>query len=651
MTHEYLLSICMMVKDEEKNLRRCLEALRDLTQKNDVELIIVDTGSKDNTVDIAKEFTDKVFFHKWDNNFSEMRNITISYAKGTYILILDADEVLTDAQLLYKYVSDEKYRSYNTFSLKIKNYSSSGGFTVLPQERVFRNDGTFMYEGSVHNQPKFKKPVLNTEVYVDHYGYLFHDRELREKKFVRTTGILLNELAKDPNNIYYRFQLAKSYGAHREKEKAYEEIKKAYRLIAADKIKKQLHIYVYGTYGLLCFENNRFDEAIRVCMEGISLRPEYIDLYYIVAGAYVKSNKSKEAFTAYEKYVELAGKYDDLAISADGSIEMSYLDTRSLDTAYTYISNEFYRNHEYEKSYEYAKLISDEKVKTINSVKALLKLKKFEEIKAIYAGCVNSRNTCESIELLIETESENIPDYDRKQLWAAFSDGDGPYFILNRFRSAEEAEKEALRTRTLKEIDFGNMPEHYADILADLETNPGYVISILKKLKKSRIIQYVQRLYNKKPEFEEFFEQYALSGPVRDDDINALRVFTGVAYVILYIKAAVSKSSGTDFEEQYYTIFKRYIEKGHCYIKSLYNPERLRLYYRTLEDQEDVFFIALNYAREALERGNTRAAINYFREAARANVYMVGYMKKYKDELFGDAAEFGDDLDINGREE
>ena len=105
---------------------------------------MVDTGSKDNTMDIEKACNDKVFFHKWDNNFSEMRNITISYAKGTYILILDADEVLTDAQLLYKYVSDEKYRSYNTFSLKIKNYSSSGEFTVLPQERVFRNDGTFM---------------------------------------------------------------------------------------------------------------------------------------------------------------------------------------------------------------------------------------------------------------------------------------------------------------------------------------------------------------------------------------------------------------------------------------------------------------------------------------------------------------------------
>ena len=61
MGHEYLLSICMMVKDEEKNLRRCLEAMKSLIQKDDVELIIVDTGSGDGTPDIAREYTDKVF--------------------------------------------------------------------------------------------------------------------------------------------------------------------------------------------------------------------------------------------------------------------------------------------------------------------------------------------------------------------------------------------------------------------------------------------------------------------------------------------------------------------------------------------------------------------------------------------------------------
>ncbi|NLL52873.1 MAG: glycosyltransferase, partial [Peptococcaceae bacterium] len=83
-----LLSICMMVKDEEKNLPRCLESLKPLMQQVDSELIIVDTGSTDNTVNIAKSYTERVYFHPWNNNFSEMRNITISYAQGEWILIL-----------------------------------------------------------------------------------------------------------------------------------------------------------------------------------------------------------------------------------------------------------------------------------------------------------------------------------------------------------------------------------------------------------------------------------------------------------------------------------------------------------------------------------------------------------------------------------
>ena len=146
MKYNYLLSICMMVKDEGKNIRRCLDAMKYLIDKDDVELIIVDTGSKDRTADIAREFTDKVYFHQWGNNFSEMRNITISYAKGEYILIMDADEVLTDPASLYEYIRDERLKEYNTYLFKIKNFDSSGDFTVHSQERVFKNDGSFRYE-------------------------------------------------------------------------------------------------------------------------------------------------------------------------------------------------------------------------------------------------------------------------------------------------------------------------------------------------------------------------------------------------------------------------------------------------------------------------------------------------------------------------
>ena len=82
------ISACMMVKDEENNLPRCLSSIRDLVE----EIIVVDTGSSDNTVKIAKEFGARVFHHPWEDNFSKHRNQSISYATKDWTFIIDADE-------------------------------------------------------------------------------------------------------------------------------------------------------------------------------------------------------------------------------------------------------------------------------------------------------------------------------------------------------------------------------------------------------------------------------------------------------------------------------------------------------------------------------------------------------------------------------
>src|SRR5574343_299448 len=84
------LSACLMVKNEEENLPRCLNSIKDVVD----EIIIVDTGSTDSTIEIAKEYTDKIYIHPWENNFSKHRNQSISYATGDWILIIDADEEL-----------------------------------------------------------------------------------------------------------------------------------------------------------------------------------------------------------------------------------------------------------------------------------------------------------------------------------------------------------------------------------------------------------------------------------------------------------------------------------------------------------------------------------------------------------------------------
>ena len=154
-----ILSICMMVKDEEKNIRRCCESVKNLCNSI-AELIIVDTGSSDNTVSIAKEYTDKVYFHKWNNNFSEMRNITISYATGEWIFILDADEEVLEEDKLKKYLLDKNINKNNTIICNIRNYNDlndESTVAITPSPRFFKNDGEFKYLGSVHNQPIYKK--------------------------------------------------------------------------------------------------------------------------------------------------------------------------------------------------------------------------------------------------------------------------------------------------------------------------------------------------------------------------------------------------------------------------------------------------------------------------------------------------------------
>ena len=86
------LSLCMIVKNEEKLLPGCLESAKDFVD----EIIIVDTGSTDKTIEIAKQYNAKIYEHPWENNFSKHRNQSISYATSDWILYLDADEELAN---------------------------------------------------------------------------------------------------------------------------------------------------------------------------------------------------------------------------------------------------------------------------------------------------------------------------------------------------------------------------------------------------------------------------------------------------------------------------------------------------------------------------------------------------------------------------
>lgn len=86
------ISLCMIVKNEEKVLSKCLESVQGIVD----EIIIVDTGSTDKTLDVAKKYTDKIYYFDWISDFSAARNESLKYANSDYILILDADEYLEE---------------------------------------------------------------------------------------------------------------------------------------------------------------------------------------------------------------------------------------------------------------------------------------------------------------------------------------------------------------------------------------------------------------------------------------------------------------------------------------------------------------------------------------------------------------------------
>ena len=88
----FTLSVCMIVKNEERVLGRCLEGVSKVAD----ELIVVDTGSEDRSAEIAAQYTDRVYHHPWQNSFSEARNYASSLATCDYVMWIDADEVITD---------------------------------------------------------------------------------------------------------------------------------------------------------------------------------------------------------------------------------------------------------------------------------------------------------------------------------------------------------------------------------------------------------------------------------------------------------------------------------------------------------------------------------------------------------------------------
>lgn len=312
---DFTISACLMVKDEEELLPGCLESIRSWVD----EIIVVDTGSTDKTIEIAKSYGAKLFHQPWEGSFSKHRNHTMENATGDWILIIDADEkmVTEDIPLLLKVMSEPiaKIISINVINVYRDRQNRS---VFLPSVRLFKRELGVHYEGIVHNQIKTPDdvPVVRANVRLEHYGYDLTPEKMK-KKFERSKALLLKQLDKNPDHAFAHFNLGQLLRTGpddtvtaRSKEVIIH-ASKAVELTDPDiPAERFIHLMALDQLAWSHFYLGQHESALKFCRQALGHKPDYLDLLILLGHVNLDQGKLDEAESKFQDYLACQARYD-----------------------------------------------------------------------------------------------------------------------------------------------------------------------------------------------------------------------------------------------------------------------------------------------------------------------------------------------------
>jgi len=311
------LSLCMIVKNEESFLPGCLESVKDVVD----EIILVDTGSTDKTVEIARSYGAKVFFLEWKNDFSIARNESIKHATGDWILVLDADERLNPGQ-------KEKIRKYLNLSfdglyVRILNTDKDGKTSIAEYPRLFRKKSGVKFERKIHEQisPSILKvggKFAKTDITITHLGYAQDDETMR-KKYERNLQILLEEFQENPNDAYTCYHIGITKILMQEKEEGIKFLEKAISIPKEiSNLGDSLRAQIYNILGRYEIQIGNISQALEYFVKSSKLAPVQVSSYYQAGLVYMRKSNFTLAKNFFEKALKnlhsvLRGKTLDIA--------------------------------------------------------------------------------------------------------------------------------------------------------------------------------------------------------------------------------------------------------------------------------------------------------------------------------------------------
>lgn len=304
------LSLCMIVKNEEDCMDRCLKSVKPIVD----EMIIVDTGSSDHTIDICRSYGADIYSYPWHDDFAAARNFGLERATGDWVIWLDADEEVADEGLeqLEHLLSNT---AVDLYSVQLMNYYgkqiSDYQVIQMAHPRIFRNGIGFRFKNPIHEtlnvEEVLSKDEMETKmalapIKVRHYGYL--DKVVRDKqKSDRNLTLLLKQLRKQENNAWIHYHLASEYYRKKQYERSFQHVNRAIVLFLSDGLTPPSLLYKLKYSILLSLGS--FRGAYPAIEKAIQLYPDYVDLHFYKGIMLLFLNKREEAIKAFDRCIEL----------------------------------------------------------------------------------------------------------------------------------------------------------------------------------------------------------------------------------------------------------------------------------------------------------------------------------------------------------
>jgi len=298
-----LLSVCLITKNEERFLAGCLESVRPVAD----EIVLVDTGSIDRTIEIAEGAGCRVLHRTWDEDFSAARNAGISEARGRWILCLDADERVSDSVALLAAIH-EAAPEVGGFLIErhdIVTHPEDGQTDVHPIEilRLFRNHPAIRYEGIVHERPNetvicagFQIRSLTTAKLTHLVNHLPQERlEAKQQGYLR---LLDRELERDAGNSWAHYYRGKTLWFLRRREEA----EAAFRgIVDAEECPISLKASAWCMLAALLSEQGLRGAAVECVQESLALLPDQSLAFYVLAEVLYADGRFAHALAAYRR--------------------------------------------------------------------------------------------------------------------------------------------------------------------------------------------------------------------------------------------------------------------------------------------------------------------------------------------------------------